>query len=111
MSCCKSGQAMILSLSLGRFFKHIREAVGKLTKLYEKKLIEIPFNLPCVLSLKLSVTSITRLVIMSIMSKQLFTLMTCSDKSIGVVCQWIRERFILCDRLRDLVSFAQFKKH
>ena len=110
MSCCKSGQAMILSLSQGRFFKHVREAVGKLTKLYEKKLFEIPFNLPCVLSLKLSVTSITRLVIMS-MSKQLFTLMTCSDKSIGVVCQWIRERFILCDTLRDLVSFAQFKKH
>ena len=60
MSCCKSGQAMILSLSLGRFFKQVREAVGKLTKLYKKKLIEIPFNLPCVLSLKLSFTSIAR---------------------------------------------------
>ena len=44
MSCCKSGQAMILSLSLGRFFKQVREAVGKLTKLYKKKLIEIPLT-------------------------------------------------------------------
>ena len=123
LKCYKSGQVMILGLSPWRFFKQTREAVGKLTKL--KRLIEIPINLPppyhkvYILNLiffpclKMSPTSIARLVTMSIMSKQLLTHMTCSHVSICVLCQWIWESLIFIytlmgvrDRLQILLLIS-----